>query len=232
MKIGLLADIHGNGDALAAVLHEARARGIEQLLCCGDFVGYYYEPERCLDLLAEWHVTSVRGNHDDMLDELWHNPGRAEDFRKSFGSGLAIAAAVLTPAQRLTLESLPAQRTIAAAGKAILLCHGAPWDASEYVYPEADASMFARCGGLGVDYVVMGHTHCQMTKRAGATVVVNPGSVGQPRRGTPGAEWALLDLETGTVEHATVRYDVGPVVSRARAADPHFPFLWEVLERT
>ena len=47
MKVGLVSDIHGNFDALGAALAAARVHGVEKLLCCGDLVGYYYEPDRC-----------------------------------------------------------------------------------------------------------------------------------------------------------------------------------------
>lgn len=231
MKVGLLADIHGNGPALTAALEAARAQGVERLLCCGDLVGYYYEPGRCLDLLGQWDVECVRGNHENMLSRLMKEPSLDDGFRQRFGSGLSVAARALTPRQLAYLAELPAQRTITIDGKTILLCHGAPWDTDEYVYPESGADTFCRCAESGADYVVMGHIHCQMAEQSGSTLLINPGSVGQPRRGTPGAEWALLDLDVGAYQHYTEPYDTGAVAARALSLDPHFPFLWEILER-
>jgi len=229
MKLGLIADIHGNRAALAATLDAARARGVQRLLCCGDLVGYYYEPDRCLDLLAEWDLECVRGNHENMLMRLVSEPSLADELRRRYGSGHSVAASVLSPSQRSFLSSLPSRRTIEINAKTVLLCHGAPWDTDEYVYPESDSGTFSRCAESGVDYVVMGHTHCQMAERSGPTLLLNPGSVGQPRRGTPGAEWALLDLDTGAYQHFTERYESDAVAAHARATDPHFPFLWEIL---
>jgi predicted phosphodiesterase len=111
----------------------------------------------------------------------------------------------------------------------VLLCHGAPWDTDEYVYPEASDATFDRCAEAGVDFVIMGHTHCQLAKRVRDSLLINPGSVGQPRRGTGGAEWALLDLDTTSYEHYSESYDSAAVAARARATDPHFPFLQQVL---
>ena len=232
MKVGILADVHGNADALAVTLDAARAQGVRRLLCCGDLVGYYYEPGRCLDLLALWDVECVRGNHEDMLMRLQEEPALAGEFRKRFGSGLSVAASELTVGQLRGLGDLPAQKTFVIDGKTILLCHGAPWDTNEYVYPESDASVLARCAALGTDFVVMGHTHCQMEARIGSGVLLNPGSVGQPRRGSPGAQWALCDFATGVCELRTEPYDCAAVAAHARATDAHYPFLWEILERT
>ena len=231
MRLGLLADIHGNASALEAVLSAARARRVDRLLCGGDFVGYYYEPRRCLELLADWNVESVRGNHENMLRELLEDCSLADAFTRRFGSGLVQAAAQLDPAQLVSLADLPATRTIQLERRTVLLCHGAPWDTDEYVYPEASDATFDRCAEAGVDFVVMAHTHCQMAKRVRDSLLINPGSVGQPRRGTGGAEWALLDLDDGTCEHFSESYDSGAVVARARATDPHFPFLQEILAR-
>lgn len=232
MKVGLIADVHGNGDSLEAVLDAARAQGVDRVFCCGDLVGYYYEPGRCLDLLAEWKVDCVRGNHEDMLFRLLQEPALASEYRERFGSGLSISASDLTTAQLAYLAGLPAHRTIAVDGQTILLCHGAPWNTSEYIYPESDAAKLSRCAGFGTDYVVMGHSHCQMVERFGCTLLINPGSVGQPRRGRPGAQWALLDLDMGTCQHHTEEYDTTKVISCARLTDPHLPFNWEILERT
>ena len=67
MKIGLLADIHGNAHALRALLNAAKEKNVEKLLCCGDYVGYYYEPDKVIALLDEWDWDGVSGNHENML---------------------------------------------------------------------------------------------------------------------------------------------------------------------
>ena len=67
MKIGLLSDIHANAHALEAVLKSARKRKVKKLLCCGDYVGYYYEPDRTIALLNDWDWVGISGNHEAML---------------------------------------------------------------------------------------------------------------------------------------------------------------------
>jgi len=231
MRVGLIADVHGNAHALEAVLESMRNAGVDQLLCAGDFVGYYYEPARCLDLLDAWPLTAaVRGNHEDMLAARLATPALAADQIARFGHGLETAVTQLSPTQHERLAALPVTTRVTLDGTSILLCHGAPWSTDEYVYPEDAAEKFERCAESGDDVIVLGHTHCPGAWWVRDTCIVNPGSVGQPRRGTAGAEWALLELETGTVTHHAVPYDVTPVTTRARATDSHFPFLWQILE--
>ena len=67
--------------------------------------------------------------------------------------------------------------------------------------------------------LVLGHTHVQAHEKYGDGIVLNPGSVGQPRDGDPGAPYALLDLDAMTVEQRRVRYDVGAVIDAVEAAD-------------
>lgn len=231
MKLALLADIHGNVDALEAVLAAATRRGATRLLCAGDFVGYYYEPARCLGLLDACRLDAVRGNHENMFRELEEDPSLAASFTHRFGSGLVRAGAQLGAARRDYLRALPSTRELTIEARSILLCHGSPWDTDEYIYPESGDAAFARCAESGADFVIMGHSHCPLAHPFGDTLLVNPGSVGQPRRGSGDAEWALLDLESGACELLTEPYDRVAVAARARATDPHFPFLADILDR-
>ena len=67
MKIGVLSDIHGNHIALEAVLTEAVSLDINRLCVLGDMVGYYYHPDRVLEMLKAWPVDVIQGNHERML---------------------------------------------------------------------------------------------------------------------------------------------------------------------
>jgi putative phosphoesterase len=231
MKVAILADIHGNASALAAVLEVAQTLGVERLLCAGDCVGYYDEPGRCLELLADWDVLHVRGNHEDMLQHLIADPSVAGHITQRYGSGLSVAARELTPDQLAALQAWPVQRTCVIDDVSITLCHGAPWETDHYVYPDADDDTLQRCAASGTDYVVMGHTHYRFSTQIGTTRLVNPGSVGQPRDRRPGAAWSLVDTVTGEYQSRTEPYDIAAVAMRARARDPHLPYLWDVLTR-
>lgn len=232
MKIGLLGDIHGNALALQAVLAVAETEGVEHLLVTGDLVGYYFAPDKVLELLEPWDRHIVRGNHEDMLTAARRYPALLPEIEKKYGSGLRIALDCLAEEQLDMLCNLPHPAQVAIDGRRLLLCHGTPWDNNEYVYPDADAALLVRCASPGIDMVILGHTHYPMVREIGATMIVNPGSVGQPRNRTPGAQWALYDSVTLTVSLRCESYDHCAVAEEARRRHPNHPYLSNVLERT
>ncbi|HEV8391393.1 MAG TPA: metallophosphoesterase family protein [Dongiaceae bacterium] len=229
MKIALLSDIHANEVALAATLEQARIAGAEQLLCCGDFVGYYHAPEAMLELLDGWSWQGIRGNHEDML-EHWLEGTDRDAVHRRYGSGIAIAAG-LPESARILLLGLPARLELTIDDRQILLCHGSAWDPNHYVYPDASEEERRRMAGGGQDLVVFGHSHYPVVWRIGRTIVVNPGSVGQPRDRKPGACWALWDTRTMEVTLQRTQFDTQTVAERARRIDPHLPYLADVLTR-
>ena len=229
MRIALLGDIHGNSFALEAVLGAARASRVEKLLITGDFVGYYFWPRDVLDMLAEWDIGAVRGNHEEMLVNALSATTFLEKINVAYGTGLSVAIETLTISQLDWLSQLPHPRSFEFDGRSLLLCHGSPWNVDQYVYPDAKDDLLESCAVSGYDWVVMGHTHYPMVKRVGKTLLVNPGSVGQPRNRIPAAHWALLDTASQELNLMTEPYDVSPVVAAATQRHPELPYLGNVL---
>lgn len=232
MKIGVLGDIHGNSLALTAVLERARLEHVERLLITGDLVGYYFAAAEVLRMLSAWDAVIARGNHEDMLAAARADPSRFASIGKAYGSSLALALEELSEAELDMLCNLPHPVPLELGHLRVLLCHGAPWDNDQYVYPDADESLLTRCAIHGYDFVVMGHTHYPLLRKVGAVTLLNPGSVGQPRNRQPGAQWAVLDTDTSTVSLRNEHYDFTRVAAEARARHPELPYLAEVLTRT
>jgi putative phosphoesterase len=231
MRAALLADIHGNDLALGAVLAAVREAGIEMLLVCGDMVGYYFAPDRVMEMLRPWKKRMVRGNHEDMLALARRDPAALERIDRAYGTGHRLALERLSPADLDELTALPATASVDLDGYRVLLCHGAPWDTNQYVYPDAPGELLERCAAPGHATVVMGHTHHPMLREAKGVRLVNPGSVGQPRNRRPGADWAILDTGSGEVALKHERYDPTPLVEEAKARNPGVPYLHEILVR-
>jgi putative phosphoesterase len=230
VKVALLGDIHGNDRALAAVLRGAERHGVERLLITGDLIGYYFWPKHVLELLAPWQFVAVRGNHEAMLAEARRNPDYLSSVETKYGSGLRVAIETISPEELDWLEKLPHPLEVEIESCRILLCHGAPWDINQYVYPDASQDLLERCTGTGHEVVVLGHTHYPMTHWIGGTMLLNPGSTGQPRKRDSGAEWALLDTDSIEVTLMKEPYDITPVVEASVARHPEIPFLANVLE--
>lgn len=232
MRIGLLGDIHGNDRALQAVLEAASAANVDRLLVTGDLVGYYFAPLQVLDLLSGWDRDVVRGNHEVMLSIARGDPAYLAKVEARYGSGVRVAIDQLNSKQLDELCALPHPLELEIDGAHVLLCHGAPWDLDQYIYPDADPGLILRCAPENYDLVVMGHTHYPMLKEIGETVLVNPGSVGQPRNREPGACWALFDTEDHTIELRRESYDSSSLVRECQLRHPELPYLAEVLLRT
>jgi len=231
MKLGLLGDIHGNSLALRAVLDSAAARSIEALCITGDFIGYYFHPDEVLGLLREWKTFCVQGNHERMLADVIADPQRLPECEFRYGSGLRHALDLLNREQLAKLRALPEELVVEMGGRKIMIAHGTPWDGDYYLYPDSPDELWQRVGQADADLVVLGHTHYRTQRQVGQTLIVNPGSVGQPRDGIPGAAWAVYDTDTNTCEQLVERYDVEAVIAEAMLHSPDNSYLRDILRR-
>lgn len=205
MHVGLISDIHSNLPALDAVLEAMPP--VDAIACAGDVVGYYTWPGACVDALADREVATVMGNHDRAVVE-----DTAFRFGGSARAGLDVALDQLEPHQRDWLAALPDDRVLFDGRMRVV--HGHPRDPDRYTYP-AEVS-----DGILEDepVLVLGHTHVQFDAVLEDGLVVNPGSVGQPRDGDPRAAYAVVDLDRLSVDLERVEYDIDRTASAARAA--------------
>jgi predicted phosphodiesterase len=229
----VVSDIHGNREALEAVLNDARGK-YERIVSCGDLCDYGPDSNFTVDW-ARIHVSAgIRGNHDRICAGL----GSTESFAPLAQEAAVWTMEQLTPANRTYLCELPGGPVIV--DDDLILVHGSPRDEDEYVIGMDDVSgAFASMDGLNSEKlpVFFGHTHLQWgfvrTVRprgrgellrgisgpltplpetlirldAGGSYLINPGSVGQPRDGDPRAGYALFDSGLHEVRLRRVHYD-------------------------
>ncbi|MFB6129296.1 MAG: metallophosphoesterase [Salinigranum sp.] len=205
MRLGVISDVHANRVALEAVLDDAPP--VDGLVCAGDVVGYNPWPAECVAAVRERDVPTVMGNHDRAVAT-----GSAFRFNSMAAAGVEYARERLDPDALSWLSDLPAERVVA--DGRVKLVHGHPEDPDRYTYPEEfDPRMLG-----GEDVLVTGHTHVQGHEVFEEGIVMNPGSVGQPRDGDPRAAYALLDLDAMSVEERRVEYDLEAVVDAVEDA--------------
>ncbi|MFC6731230.1 MULTISPECIES: metallophosphoesterase [unclassified Haladaptatus] len=203
MQLGVISDVHGNLPALEAVFDAMSS--VDALVCAGDVVGYNPWPGECVDLLREHDVLTIRGNHDRAVVT-----GTADHFNGMAQAGVRYAERVLTEAQHEWLAALPVERT--EFDGRVKLVHGHPDDPDRYTYPDVFSPSMLR----GENLLVTGHTHVQGHRTFEEGVVLNPGSVGQPRDGDPRAAYAVVDLDSMAVTERRVSYDIDAVEKKVR----------------
>jgi putative phosphoesterase len=184
MRVGIVADIHCNHEALAIALE--RMGPVDELLCAGDAVYQFRFSNEVMELLRGHHARYVLGNHEEVLLGRWGERARnAPTVRR----------------ENLTyMQSEPFNLDVRLNGRRLYMVHGSPWEPrNEYIYPNSPA--LTRLGQIGSDFVVLGHTHYNMAERVGRSLVINPGSCGEARDHRNGfrLSYAILDTETEEV---------------------------------
>ncbi|MCE9619687.1 MAG: metallophosphatase family protein [Planctomycetes bacterium] len=243
MRIGIISDIHGNFEALEAVLADIDRQGVDGIISLGDIIGYGPDPVACVDLVAKRCKWSLMGNHDfGVLYEPTNFNAAAE------------AAAYWTRAQfeeeakrdrkeaTKRWEFLGKLRVRVAMGP-FLCVHGSPRrPINEYMFPEdAENSpnkmtqIFERID----KFCFVGHTHVpgvftgdnEFYRPAELNnvyefndeekAIINPGSVGQPRDLDPRAAYAIVEMKDDTkaerVHFYRLEYPIQPVVDKIHA---------------
>lgn len=198
MKIAIIADIHANFAALKAVW--PKIKSCQMILNAGDLTGYYPEINPVLEIVRrQSRIISILGNHDRYLLERKLPPSISAWVEKPFRYQLK----EILPANFEFLKTLKKKMIVEISGAKIGLFHGSPQNPDEYLYPEGDFSQFENCQ---FDYVILGHTHIPMIKKINKTLIINPGSVGQPRDQDRRASYALLETKTRQVRFKRVNY--------------------------
>ncbi|MDC7218716.1 MAG: metallophosphoesterase family protein [Spirochaetales bacterium] len=222
MKALVLSDIHGNWEALSAVLEDATQFDWEEILFLGDLCGYGPDSELCFDRLREERLTFLCGNHDlYMSGEL-----KGDNFSDTARKALLLGRADLHPELRLFLKHQPPERRY----RGIKMVHGSPIEpCCTYILNEYDVQ--ANRSRCRQKLLLFGHTHIQeyyiLEKKGpvsrvrpevsqpegdrvsykGRNIWINPGSVGQPRDGDNRAAWGLLNTKKKEFAFHRTTYD-------------------------
>ena len=199
MKILVLADIHSNWPALAAI--EER---FDACIFVGDLVDYATDPVPCVRWISDNAAIMVRGNHDHAVAQRVPALG-GNGFRKLAAATRPIHWDVLDESHLSFLMRMPVTRHAVVGDSSFFLVHGTPHDPLDEYLLDDEQAWATRLEGIEADFVCVGHTHVPFHIDLGRTQVINPGSVGQPRDGDPRCSYAVI--ENGRVEIRRVDYD-------------------------
>lgn len=234
MRILILSDLHANLPATEAVLAHAGRDGWDTTLVLGDLVGYGADPAAVIDIVRGLkNLTVIRGNHDKVAAGL-EDP---IDFNTVARRAAEWTIDQLDADHSAYLRGLPrGPLTVDIPGIDAVICHGAPFDEDYYLFDVDDAA--AALGAHPSALILCGHTHLQMAfrqiNRSVARIddqsipfvererlLVNPGSVGQPRDGDARAGYATIDTDEGTLSLHRVDYDIAEAQRRILDAGLH-----------
>ena len=228
MRIAVISDVHSNLQALDAVL--AGIGAADAIWHLGDVVGYGPDPDAVVDRLAAIGAVGVRGNHDAAAcggtEIEWFNP----DARKA----MEWTRGVISERTRSWLGDLPDRLET----EGFTLVHGSGRDPI-WEYVTSPTAAHASLGAMDTAHGINGHTHLPVAylvvedragrlgpergsaetsiRLGGGRLLLNPGSVGQPRDGDPRASYLILDTEAGTATWHRVPYDIESVGAAMRA---------------
>ena len=224
MKIVIFSDIHGNLQALDAVLADIAAQKPDAVYCLGDLVGYGAHPNEVTERVRRAGYPTVMGNYDDGVGFDRDECGcayREEAERERGQRSLEWTKARTTAENKAFLRALHPEIRLADAGRRILLVHGSPRKMNEYLFEDRPLSSFERLAAASeAGLIVFGHTHRPYVKDVAGVRFLNAGSVGKPKDGDWRACYAIVD--GGAVTFRRIEYDVAAAAAAIRATDlPH-----------
>jgi len=212
----VFSDVHGNLQALEAILADIERRGVARTLCLGDLVGYGPSPNEVALLVRDRGIPTLMGNYDQGIGFETGDCGcvyKTDEQRAEGAASLAWTQTAVSDEVKAYLRSLEDHFVLQTPGGDILAVHGSPRRINEYLFEDRPASAMER---MAREYpypaILFGHTHVPYVRRVGDTDFVNVGSAGRPKDGDWRVCYALVDparLGQGEtfVEFVRVAYD-------------------------
>ena len=226
MRYAILSDIHGNLDALEAVLEDLQDASIDTYICLGDIVGYGPQPAECLHLLQQHRSINIAGNHDFA----------AADKLNTSTFNLLARTATMWTRNELSAEDLEylADLPLVTHFETFEIVHGTLYAPELFDYRQTSYDADLAMSRMETSLCFIGHSHIpvnffqqdlisysferEISVPQNGKVIVNVGSVGQPRDQDPRACFAVYDTEEEVVRIRRARYDVDLVAEKIERA--------------
>ncbi len=226
MQVAIISDVHGNLEALQAVLRDMELCEVQEIVCLGDSLGYGADPEAVVKELRERQVPTILGNHELGL----RDPTMLEWFNPPTMKSLLITRDLISKETMQYIESLEPTMI----WRDALLVHGSPPDSiTTYLFELSRRELMGVLRSMEQRICFVGHTHQleligfdgksleivslkqgSHLLKADCKYIVNVGSVGQPRDGDNRAKYVLWDPEQGVIRVRFVPYDIAKAAAK------------------
>lgn len=231
MKIAILSDIHANRFAFDEVLKDMEKNQCQKAVLLGDLVGYYYWPEYVVSKVKDNDFFIViKGNHEVILEKCIRDSEFLEKSTKKYGSGFISCISNMSSKDLDWLLNLPDSLQIVIDGVRFGLFHGSEVSYDEYIYPNASDERLNKISSE-MDVICFGHTHYPFIRSFNGRLLLNPGSVGQPRDVGSLASYMIYDTENSIVVNKRIPFENKEILSNSKSIDPGNSYLTKVLMR-
>jgi predicted phosphodiesterase len=228
MRIAIISDIHGNFEALEAVLADSSQQKVTEIVCLGDIVGYGANPSECIDLIKNKCPLRILGNHDAAAVGLLST----DHFNVHAKIAIDWTVEHLTAAEQSFLRALPLKKN----KMDFSFVHATPYDPNMWYYITSLEEAAFNFQFFNTTFCFVGHTHIpiiivldnekEVYVHQGTSInwkdmtqarfLINTGSVGQPRDRNPKSCYGIIDTEAKSFSFRRVDYDISKAQNKMR----------------
>ena len=222
MTIAVFSDIHGNVYSLEKALKLMDTFKPDKYLFLGDMAGYYYYQNECIELLNNLNnLVSIKGNHDEYFLSSLNKLEELKKLDTKYGKSYSMLSKSITKKSKDFFNNL----SLYEKNNYYEAYHGSPDNyTEEYIYPDSNITFKST-----VPFIFLGHTHYAMQRETNDTLIINPGSIGQPRDFNQGS-FSIVDLKDTKIENIRYKYDTSELEKKIIELDDK-KYLFDVLKR-
>ena len=227
MKLAFISDIHANLEALEAVLKDIDKNKVDEIFCLGDVVGYGANPNECVEVVSKRCKGVLLGNHDAVATNLL----TTQHFNVHARIAIEWTTETLSTANRSFLAALPVAKTT----DILTMVHATPYEPGMWYYITSLEEAAFNFQFFDTKICLVGHTHIPMIialdneeiyvhqekqisfkDKDDMRILINIGSVGQPRDRNPQSSYGILDTEEKLFSLHRVQYDIHKTQSKMK----------------
>lgn len=231
MKIGIISDLHGNYRAFKEAKKVILREKIKTTFILGDIFGYYYDGLKILSDIMRWdncHIIS--GNHDEIFLSLYNskNEEKIREYKEKYGSSIYDFLENVSTSQLNFIGGLSGNLILDIDETRYSLFHGGPNDVmNQRIFPDDSLDDFEN---VNADVIFLGHTHHRMFELYKSKIIINPGSLGQPRDGNK-ASMVIFDTNSKEARFIDIEFDIDDLKKEIMSKDSEPDYLINVLNR-